>query len=69
MTGWLEKNKDPLNDTIVELIKNGGNTLAIECFKDHPGQVISNETHLPFKCLLISFDNFPKLKSQIKNQR
>merc|ERR1712001_408006 len=38
LTGWLEKNKDPLNDTIVELIKNGGNTLAIECFKDHPGQ-------------------------------
>merc|ERR1719225_948515 len=25
LTGWLEKNKDPLNDTIVELIKNGGN--------------------------------------------
>merc|ERR1712240_365161 len=23
---------------IVELIKNGGNSLAIECFKDHPGQ-------------------------------
>merc|ERR1719283_585838 len=38
LTGWLEKNKDPLNDTIVELIKNGGNALAIACFKDHPGQ-------------------------------
>merc|ERR1712045_948899 len=38
LTGWLEKNKDPLNDTIVELIKNGGNALAIQCFKDHPGQ-------------------------------
>merc|ERR1711970_276382 len=38
LTGWLEKNKDPLSDTIVELIKNGGNQLAIECFKDHPGQ-------------------------------
>merc|ERR1719225_1618218 len=38
LTGWLEKNKDPLNDTIVELIKNGGNSLAIACFKDHPGQ-------------------------------
>merc|ERR1712223_1507396 len=38
LTGWLEKNKDLLNDTIVELIKNGGNSLAIECFKDHPGQ-------------------------------
>merc|ERR1711973_159426 len=38
LTGWLEKNKDPLNDTIVEMIKNGGNSLAIECFKDRPGQ-------------------------------
>merc|ERR1712186_108394 len=38
LTGWLEKNKDPLNDTIVEMTKNGSNSLAIECFKDHPGQ-------------------------------
>merc|ERR1719362_462852 len=38
LTGWLEKNKDPLNDTIVEMIKNGGNALAIQCFADHPGQ-------------------------------
>merc|ERR1712088_1143119 len=38
LTNWLEKNKDPLNDTIVELMKNGGNKLLIECFKDHPGQ-------------------------------
>ena len=38
LTGWLEKNKDPLNDTIVEMIKNGTNSLAIQCFADHPGQ-------------------------------
>merc|ERR1711931_167417 len=38
LTSWLEKNKDPLNDTIVEMIKNGGNTLMIQCFADHPGQ-------------------------------
>merc|ERR1719270_1482090 len=38
LTGWLENNKDPLNDTIVEMIKNGGNALAIQCFADHPGQ-------------------------------
>eukprot|EP00095_Tigriopus_kingsejongensis_P006753 maker-scaffold544_size141056-snap-gene-0.37 protein:Tk06753 transcript:maker-scaffold544_size141056-snap-gene-0.37-mRNA-1 annotation:"myosin heavy muscle isoform x29" len=38
LTGWLEKNKDPLNDTVVELFKNGSNKLLIECFKDHPGQ-------------------------------
>merc|ERR1719402_634409 len=40
VTGWLEKNKDPLNDTIVEMIKNGSNSLMIRCFTDHPGQPI-----------------------------
>ena len=38
LTGWLEKNKDPLNDTIVELFKNGSNALLVQCFADHPGQ-------------------------------
>merc|ERR1719450_424413 len=38
LTGWLEKNKDPLNDTIVEMMKNGGNALMIASFADHPGQ-------------------------------
>merc|ERR1719411_1842437 len=38
LTGWLEKNKDPLNDTVVELMKNGSNALLVECFYDHPGQ-------------------------------
>merc|ERR1711881_642600 len=38
LTGWLFKNKDPLNDTIVEMMKNGSNSLLIRCFADHPGQ-------------------------------
>merc|ERR1719270_1399120 len=38
LTAWLEKNKDPLNDTVVELMKNGSNALLVECFHDHPGQ-------------------------------
>merc|ERR1712077_77479 len=38
LTGWLFKNKDPLNDTIVEMIKNGSNALLVVCFADHPGQ-------------------------------
>jgi len=38
LTSWLEKNKDPLNDTVVELMKNGSNGLLIRCFEDHPGQ-------------------------------
>merc|ERR1712203_37645 len=38
LTQWLEKNKDPLNDTIVELMKNGSNELLVQCFYDHPGQ-------------------------------
>jgi myosin heavy chain 6/7 len=42
VTGWLEKNKDPLNDTIVEMMKNGSNSLLIRCFADHPGQPLEN---------------------------
>merc|ERR1712242_282208 len=38
LTGWLFKNKDPLNDTVVEMLKNGSNSLMIRCFADHPGQ-------------------------------
>jgi len=40
LTAWLEKNKDPLNDTVVELMKNGSNSLLIKCFEDHPGQPV-----------------------------
>jgi len=38
LTGWLFKNKDPLNDTVVEMLKNGSNSLMVRCFADHPGQ-------------------------------
>ncbi|CAH1136020.1 unnamed protein product [Ceutorhynchus assimilis] len=38
ITGWLEKNKDPLNDTVVDLYKKGTNKLLCEIFADHPGQ-------------------------------
>merc|ERR1712029_492122 len=38
LTAWLEKNKDPLNDTIIELFKNGSNALLVKIFEDHPGQ-------------------------------
>ncbi|XP_065353756.1 myosin heavy chain, muscle isoform X18 [Cloeon dipterum] len=38
LTGWLEKNKDPLNDTVVDQFKKSSNKLLIEIFADHPGQ-------------------------------
>ncbi|CAG0889215.1 unnamed protein product [Darwinula stevensoni] len=38
LTGWLEKNKDPLNDTVVDQYKKGSNKLLVEIFADHPGQ-------------------------------
>ncbi|XP_039753055.1 myosin heavy chain, muscle isoform X7 [Pararge aegeria] len=38
ITGWLEKNKDPLNDTVVDQFKKGQNKLLVEIFADHPGQ-------------------------------
>ncbi|XP_055702070.1 myosin heavy chain, muscle isoform X28 [Phlebotomus papatasi] len=38
ITGWLEKNKDPLNDTVVDQLKKSSNKLLVEIFADHPGQ-------------------------------
>ena len=38
VTGWLEKNKDPLNETVVEILKNGSNKLVVHIFADHPGK-------------------------------
>jgi len=38
ITGWLEKNKDPLNDTVVDQFKKGTNQLIQTIFADHPGQ-------------------------------
>merc|ERR1711881_268034 len=38
VTGWLEKNKDPVNDTVVDVLKLGSNELLVHLWKDHPGQ-------------------------------
>ena len=39
VTGWLEKNKDPVNDTVVEIFKSTSSCeLLIHLWKDHPGQ-------------------------------
>merc|ERR1712180_351223 len=38
VTAWLEKNKDPVNDTVVDCLKNGSNALLVHLWADHPGQ-------------------------------
>merc|ERR1711963_461545 len=38
VTGWLEKNKDLVNDTVVDLLKRGSNELMVLLWADHPGQ-------------------------------
>ena len=38
VTAWLEKNKDPLNDTVVDVLKRASNALLVYCWRDHPGQ-------------------------------
>ncbi|KAI2797772.1 TRAFAC class myosin-kinesin ATPase super [Blomia tropicalis] len=37
VTNWLEKNKDPLNDCVVDQFKHGSNKLLQVIFEDHPG--------------------------------
>merc|ERR1712241_1245879 len=34
----LDKNKDPVNDTVADILKNGSNALMVHLWEDHPGQ-------------------------------
>merc|ERR1711988_1273043 len=39
VTNWLEKNKDPVNDTVVEIFKSTSKCpLPVHLWRDHPGQ-------------------------------
>merc|ERR1712064_107325 len=39
VTGWLEKNKDPVNDTVVEIFKSTSSCqLLVHLWAGHPGQ-------------------------------
>merc|ERR1719431_245523 len=38
LTDWLTKNKDPVNDTVVDQLKRSQNNLVVYLFRDHPGQ-------------------------------
>merc|ERR1719189_1846105 len=38
VTGWLDKNKDPVNDTVVDVLKRGTCELMKTVWADHPGQ-------------------------------
>merc|ERR1719450_150125 len=39
VTGWLEKNKDPVNETVVEVMKSTSTVpLLVHLWRDHPGQ-------------------------------
>merc|ERR1712086_17719 len=38
VTSWLEKNADPVNETVVDVLKQGSNALMVYLWKDNPGQ-------------------------------
>jgi len=44
VTGWLDKNRDPINDTVVDLLKKTKTCkLMNEIYADHPGQTKEEE--------------------------
>merc|ERR1711993_11656 len=38
VTAWLDKNKDPVNDTVADVLKRATNELLVLLWADHPGQ-------------------------------
>merc|ERR1712213_216334 len=50
VTGWLEKNKDPVNDTVADIIKKSvSNNLLVLLWADHPGQSAPPEDEVDAK--------------------
>jgi len=44
LTGWLDKNRDPINDSVVDLLKKTQRCkLMVEIYADHPGQTKEEE--------------------------
>ena len=41
---WLTKNRDPLNDNVVELLRNAGEPFIAELWSDAYGQAVSMNT-------------------------
>ena len=47
VTNWLEKNKDPVNDTVVEIMKSASScVLLVYLWQDHPGQPTTTPSKL-----------------------
>merc|ERR1712226_878776 len=44
VTGWLEKNKDPVNETVVDVLKRGTCELMLTCWLDYPSQSAPPDT-------------------------
>merc|ERR1712106_720177 len=49
VTAWLEKNADPVNDTVVDVLKQGSNALMVYLWREHPGQPLVNPEEDPTK--------------------
>merc|ERR1712079_517921 len=49
VTNWLEKNKDPLNDTVVDVLKRSTNELLVFLWREHPGQTFPLEEEVDAK--------------------
>merc|ERR1739846_255584 len=49
VTNWLEKNKDPLNDTVVDVLKRSTNELLVFLWREHPGQTFPVEEEVDAK--------------------
>ena len=44
VTGWLDKNKDPVNETVVDILKKGSCALMLTCWADMPSRDAPPET-------------------------
>ena len=68
LSDWLTKNKDPLNDTVVDQLKKGDNALIVYLFRDHPGQPEEEVKKEKKKGKDASAKQFKTVSSAFRNQ-
>merc|ERR1712077_185521 len=49
VTAWLDKNKDPVNDTVADVLKRATNQLLVLLWREHPGQTFPVEEEVDAK--------------------
>ena len=70
VTNWLEKNKDPVNDTVVEIMKSASScVLLVYLWQDHPGQPTTTPSKLEKDIITIIMTKYSQRRKERRRRK